>query len=314
MGFNFGQQESQSTQTSKSRSQSDAFQDSQSTSTAKDMTPEEYAAMRPDVATSLLNWFTGGNNTISPTGGGFGGGGASGNWAQYGTQNFSAGETGNEQALRAQLMGDAAGATGRQGLIQDTMAGKFTDPNTNPFLNDYIRMAQRQTMQGLEETLTRSLPGRFTAAGQFVQPQGSSAFDRAAAIATRGAADAAADIATGIGYQAYQGERQNQQAAIGLSHQETQNTISNLTAQALPRIIQQYGIDKGLEVFQQQLAGILDVLKTAASLTQPTVGNDSQSTSHGESHAWSRSKSTGTSSSEGWNAGISLSPKPPGVG
>lgn len=310
MGFNFGSQEGQSKQ--KSTSSSTSHAESQSTSNPVDLTPEAFKAMQPGLAESLMNWFTGGNPTLTPEGGGFGGGGASGTWAQYGTQNFSTPESSNEQALRSLLMGDAMGDTGRQSLLMDTMAGKYTDPNTNPFLNDYIKAAQRTTLEGLTETLERSLPGRFTQAGQFVQTGGSSAFDRAAAIATRGAANAMGDIATNIGYNAYQGERNLQQGAIQASQQETQTTIANLTAQGLPRIIQQYGIDKGLEIFQTQLAGILDALKTAAALAQPTIGQESQSTSVADSS--SKSKSTGTSSSEGFQVGMQLSPKPPGVG
>lgn len=314
MGFNFGEQESKSTQKSTSSSQSTSHAESQSTSDPVDLTPEAFKAMQPSLAESLLKWFTGGNPSITPTGGGFGGGGASGTWADYGTQNFTAPETANEQMLRSFLMQDANPAGARQGLINDTMAGKYTDPSTNPFLKDYITAAQRTTMEGLEEVLSRTLPGRFTMAGQFVQPGGSSAFDRAAAIATRGAAQASADIATNIGYNAYKGERDLQQQTIGVSQQETQTTINNLTAQALPRIIQQFGIEQGLEIFKTQLAGILDVLKTAGQLAQPTIGQTSQSTSESDSQSTSKSKSTGTSSSEGWNAGISLSPKAPGVG
>lgn len=178
--------------------------------------------------------------------------------------------------------------TGMQGgagsdLLRNTAAGQFVDPNTNPFLKSYIEAAQRPTLRGLEETLTRALPGRFTAAGQFVQPQGSSAFDRAAAIATEGAAKAVGDIATNIGFGAYESERGRQQQTIQLGQQEVQTVINNLQAQALPRLIQQYGIDQGVQEFRTRLNALLQVLATAGQLgaQQPLYGT--QATSEGSS-------------------------------
>lgn len=301
MGFSFGQQEQQS----QSQQSSSSNSSSKSSSTSTDWTPEAFKNLQGPLADQLKAMFQG---PMTPGGGGFGGGGASGEWGQYGSQNFAAGETANEATIRNQfLMPDLQGP--RQSLLNDTMQGKYTDPNTNPFLNDYIRAAQRTNLEGLTETLERTLPGRFTQAGQMIQPGGSSAFDRAAAIATRGVAQANADIATKIGFQAYDAERGRQNEAIGASQQETQTTIANLTAQGLPRIIEQHGIDEGLKMFQVQMAGILEALKNAASITQPTLGHKAESSSK------SSSESSGTSSGSGsgWNAGVQLSPTPPGV-
>lgn len=300
--------------TSTSDSTSLGLQGSQQTSSSFDLTPEQYAALR-DPISSFLTSFTG-NNPFNPQGGSFGGGGASGDWAQYGADNLAAGETDNEKLIRSLLMGDATG-NDRQPYLNDVISGKYTDPNSNPFLNDYIKAAQRSTLEGLTETLDRTLPSRFTQAGQFVQPQGSSAFDRAAAIATRGAANAIGDIATNIGYNAYAKERDLQQSAVPLSQQEVQTTISNLQAQALPRLIQQYGIDAGLKEFQNRMSSVLDALKIAAGLSAPTVGNESQGTSFGYNEGQSSSQSaqlgldtsaaqgTSTSTSKGSSTGTS---------
>lgn len=210
----------------------------------------------------------------------------------------------------------------------------------NPFLQAAIEAAQRPTQQALEETLSRTLPGRFTQAGQFVQPQGSSAFDRAAALATRGASDSLADIATNMSYQAYdanaqrqfeaqqatqaqqaeaaaqelerrgqfeeaartrqaaateselnrnaqqqEAERQRQQEAAlaqpGVSSQEINNLLANLQAQALPRTIQDLGIERGLEQFNNQVNALLSTLGITAGVTRPVVGNTSSSSSGG---------------------------------
>lgn len=258
---------------------------------------------------------------------------------------------GNEQSLLNMLMGNANGtsssSSGGQGLDANTQAflqsimggaglpgpqqplGQFNqdvnnahataayDPNSeNPFLAAAISAAQRPTLQGLTETLTRDLPGRFTQAGQFSQPQGSSAFDRAAAIATRGAGDTMGDIATNLSYQqmndqlqraftanqsARGAEDQSMQAQLARQNQNSQNAqdrqiqaagiaptasqaqvnnmVQNLQAQALPRLIQEYGIERGMDMFNNQMNGLLSVLGIAGGTTQPTISQKSESSS-----------------------------------
>lgn len=200
----------------------------------------------------------------------------------------------------------------------------------NPFTQAYIEQAQRQTMQNLEETLSRTLPGRFTQAGQLVQPNGSSAFDRAAAIATRGATQEMGDIATRIQYQAladaqnreagllgdelnrrgtqdqtYAAAIQQQmdralqaaqsEAAINQTNAATDKTrsdvtstevdtlIKNLQAQALPRLINDLGIERGMEAFQNQVNSMLAVMGINAGVSAPVIGNSSSSKSVGVS-------------------------------
>jgi hypothetical protein len=198
------------------------------------------------------------------------------------------------------------------------------DPN-NPLMTAYIQAAQRQTQQALEETLGRTLPGRFAAAGQQTQPGGSSAFDRAAAIATRGTADALGDIATNISYQSLQGAqareaaaleaelarrgqtglqtqqltataKQNQlDRALGASEQQTQaqvaqsqvtsqdvdTMIKNLQAQALPRMVEDLGVERSMEVFNNKINSLLSTLGIAAGTTRPVVATQSGSSQVG---------------------------------
>jgi hypothetical protein len=255
----------------------------------------------------------------------------------------------NEQDLLTQLMGTGQGSSN---YLQQLLSGSFlpgganasqlpnvsaqgtgydpsTDPyaamglgqQTNPFLQAYTQAQQRTTMDQLTQALTRDLPGRFTAGGQFVQPQGSSAFDRAAALASTGAANAMGDIAANIGYNAYASDRglqaqaindqqnrllqsgttnaqndlaaqqsnqstalaQNtnernlQQAGVGLDQAQVQTMIANLQAQALPRLIQEQGIDRGIASFNQQMQTLMQTLGITANITQPTVANSSES-------------------------------------
>lgn len=214
-----------------------------------------------------------------------------------------------------------AGSTpGSLGAFADMFKGAqretgYSTDEINPFLTAAIEAAQRPTLQGLEETLSRTLPGRFTQAGQFKQPGGSSAFDRAGAIATRGAGDAMADIATNLSYatmeaergrqfEAQEGarsrestalqdqlgrdftgtenERNRQNEAAGLTTtvnaQEVDTLVKNLQAQALPRLIEEFGIERGMEQFTNRMNTLLATLGIGAGVTAPVIGQKSEST------------------------------------
>lgn len=173
---------------------------------------------------------------------------------------------------------DAANDPMRKSLLAFTQGGGFLNQG-NPFMQAAIEAAQRPTLQGLSQTLTRDLPGRFTQAGQFTQPKGSSAFDRSAAIATRGAADAMGDIATKMSFQGYESERGRQQQSIQLGQQEVDTMIKNLQAQGLPRLIEDLGIQRGLEEFQGRITSLLQALQIAAGA--PIAQQGVQQTSTG---------------------------------
>lgn len=212
----------------------------------------------------------------------------------------------NEKDLLDQLMPMTGPGTTRSGYLENVLQGNFLPgQGGNPFLDEAIRSAQRPTMDALTEVLGRTLPGRFTAAGQFIQPQGSSAFDRSAAIATRGAADAMGDIATKMSFGNYEAERGRQQEAVGLAREEVNATISNLQSQALPRLINELGIERGLALFQQKTQSLLETLKILAAVTAPTIGNETGS----EQIAGQQSSSSGSGSSTAYK-GIFDSIKP----
>lgn len=240
-------------------------QQSQSTSTPTDMTPAAYQTLRQPLTNSLTSLLdSGGPNYQGP---------------------LNAPIGANEQTQLGNLMGQNGPGTDRSNLLSSTLQGNFLPGGSqqNPFLQAAITAAQRPTMQNLTETLTRDLPGRFTANGQMVQPQGSSAFDRAAGIATRGATQAMADIATNMSSNAYTTERQNQQQAIPMSQQEVQTGIQNLQAQALPRMIQELGIERGLAQFQQHTQNLLQILSMIGGVAAPVIANTGQSTGNANS-------------------------------
>lgn len=221
-----------------------------------------------------------------------------------------------------------------QGIAGASGTGAFG--GENPFLQAAIEAAQRPVLQGLEETLSRTLPGRFTQAGQFIQPGGSSAFDRAAALATRGVAQELGDISSQMSYAALEAARgreagaleaelarrgqfglaeqqakqaqldralqvpgmlsdlttaaqqrelmaaqgglteaQRQATGAGVQSQEVDTLIKNLQAQALPRLIQDLGIERGMEAFNNQVNALLSTLGITAGVTRPVISQES---------------------------------------
>jgi hypothetical protein len=191
----------------------------------------------------------------------------------------------NEQAMLDKLFAQGTDPTSGD-YLKKVISGAFLPGGAqqNPFLQAAIEAAQRPTLQGLEETLSRTLPGRFTQAGQFVQPEGSSAFDRAAAIATRGAGQTMADIATKLSAGAYETERTAQQQAIQLSQQEVQTTVANLNAQALPRLIQELGIERGIAEYNTRLDTILKALSVATGAPLTTIAQQGSSSSSADQY------------------------------
>lgn len=247
----------------------------QSTSTPINFTDPALKGLSPDLANTLRGLLSSYGDQISGAGDPLG----------SAKPTVQAPLTGQEQGILSSIPGQIGPNTDRANYFRDVLQGKYLPGggNDNPFLQDAIRAAQRTTLEGLTETLTRALPGRFTAAGQLIQSNeggggGSSAFDRAGAIATRGAANAVGDIATNMSNQNFQNERTQQTTVAGLDQGEVDNTIKGLQASALPRLIQQNGLDQGLALFQQQTDKLLEILKTIGAVQAPTIANQSQST------------------------------------
>lgn len=246
---------------------------SSQSSTPVDLTPPEFTALRQPVANTLQGLFSGSA----------GGGGAFPGVSD--PSRFVAPAGGMENQVLQQLSGllQGGGATGTaQQLLQSVLSGQGLSPESNPFLQATIQSAQRPLIEQFQDITLPRLQSDFTAAGQRIQPQGSSAFDRSAALATRGLTNALADISTSLSGQNFQQERDRQTAAITQSSQlqtaDIQNTISGLQAVALPRLIEQFGIDRGLEEFNKRIEVVLQALAISQGLTIPTIGNQQQQT------------------------------------
>jgi hypothetical protein len=184
--------------------------------------------------------------------------------------------TGAEASILQMLQGQVGPGTSRVQNLEATLQGKFLSPDSNPFLRASIEAAQRPTLEGLTEVLERVLPGRFTKANQFVQPGGSSAFDRAAALATRGAASALGDIATNIASQNYTQERDRQIQALQISQGEIDAGLKVLQGSSLPRLIEQHGIDVGLEEYRNRVASLVEILRIIGGVSGPVTANETK--------------------------------------
>src|SRR5690606_16231356 len=145
-------------------------------------------------------------------------------------------------------------------------------------LQSAIDAAQQPLMQAFQEQTIPQLKAQFTAAGQMIQPQGSSPFDMAAARATSGLMDALGDVGTRMAFANYDAERARQLQAAGLGIQQgqvdqtgrlQQMGLQTQAGQALGQLglgaagLQQQG-DQANQLAQLQAAGMsLDAAKLA---------------------------------------------------
>lgn len=225
-----------------------SFSQSSSRSRTKDITPEEFAALRPEIANLFQSFFSGGQGFSGPF-----------------AAPLGAGEL---SALQAVQQGASAGTSPDFGLAQDalrrTAGGEFLSPESNPFLRQTILAAQRPVLEAFDEQelLDRSL---FTRAGQQIQE--SSPFSRARGIATRGLVNELGDISTRIAGENFQAERGRQLAAASglaqLDQAQFSRQVENLRAQALPRLVEDLGIERGIQEFQRRIDVLSQILALA---------------------------------------------------
>lgn len=258
---------------------------SKSSSKPVDVTPDEFVGLREPLVDSLLGLFsTGGPIFTGPQS-------ATAPFTFPGQDTQVQGNplvapiTGDEQSLLDRIMAQVGQPNpvmlAAQGQLADTLSGKFLTPEGNPFLSAAIQAATRPVIQTFQDVAIPQLKSQFVAAGQRIQPGGSSAFDKAAAIATRGLLDNVADISTKIASANFAAERDRQIQAIAqasqVSSQEINNTINALQAVALPRLIEQFGINQGLQEFNRRVNVLLQALQIAAGKAGPFVGQEMRS-------------------------------------
>lgn len=297
--FGGSKQQSEQKQQSQSASTSSGQSQSQSTGTPGNYNPFT-AALTPDI-TSLIGLLGGGGSTAAFTPSG----------------PYAAPMAPGENAVLGALPTGAGSSPAAQDYLSKLLGGNFLPgaAGSNPFLEAAITAAQRPTLTNLNQVLSQDLPSQFIQSGQVFNPRapagtgatgtptGSTAFDTAAGRAVNTAAQTISDIASTMSQNVYNTERALQQQGVQLSQGELQSTIANLQAQSLPRMIQQYGIDQGVKVFQQTISSVLDFLKTMGAIAAPGIATASQATSAASQQANATSSATGTGTSQGQSVG-----------
>ena len=164
-----------------------------------------------------------------------------------------------------------------RGETERTLRGDYLDPASNPFLRSTVDAAIRPISQAREEA---NLADRasFARAGQRLSQ--SSPFARAYNIGERGYADAIGDVSTKIYGANYDAERNRQVGAVAqadaLDSAELTRTLEGLKAAALPRLIADLGIERGMAEFTRRAQMILDAAGIAVNAST-LFGNKSKS-------------------------------------
>lgn len=210
--------------------------------------------------------------------------------------NLQPNMTGAQVGSLGNLPGMVAPGNNVNSYISNVLKGSYMPggANGNPFVSATINAANLPIQEQLNTTLGQTLPTQFAASGQNVgnsdlasaaagKTGGSSAFSNAAALATQSAVNAESANATQIANNAYNTGVSQQIAASNLQPQMVSSAINVLQAQLLPTLLQQQGIQNGLQAFQDNIQSFLGFLGDISGLAMPVIGNNQTSTSTGSS-------------------------------
>ena len=265
-----------------------------------DITPLEYTKLRKPLADYLSNLLSGGvpkyegPRTVAATD----------QETSLINQLFGrAGQAPEEVSLDSILSQIAGGGTALQkageASILDTLGGKYLDPSTNPWLSKTVQAAEGDLQYDWENRIMPNLRTSFTGAGHTVTPgsYGSSPFDRSMALASNEQTRQLQDLATEVYSKNYASERDRMLQALGLQQSETslragaqdaalgaqqgqeginlaerqaqtEELVTTLQAVALPRLIEQYGVDVGMQEFRDQMQQLFQLLGLTGNVSQ----------------------------------------------
>jgi hypothetical protein len=254
-------------------------QSSSQQSTPTNLTAPEFTALAGPLADAIRGLFA----TGGPT---FGGALPAGWGAAPAPETLAAPVTPTQTALLGQLT--SAGPGPNYAASQELLGRDISGANLstgNPFINAMVQAAQGDLQRQFEGSIVPQLLSRFTGSGQEVQGQGSSAFAHEAGLAANDQAKRLADISTNLRGNAYEAERARQEAAVGqagaLSQAETQRLVTTLQQAALPQLVQDLGIQRGLAEFQRRMQTLLAALGIGVQAAQPSIGQTSSGSSSG---------------------------------
>ncbi len=161
-------------------------------------------------------------------------------------------------------------------FLQSLIEGRALTPESNPFLQQTIDAATRPLFRAFDdrELQERALFGR---AGQKLQE--SSPFAQARSRATEGLLSAVGDVSGRIAGENFQRGLDRQQQAVNQVQATQQARFQQargiLEASALPRLIQQFGIDAGKREFDRRMQMMLQALQLGGGLSTPTLATSS---------------------------------------
>jgi hypothetical protein len=218
-----------------------------------DTTPDAYKALRAPVAGGISDLIGQGGGTYDGP--------------------LVAGLSDDERSILDTIFKSFGGATtagtdAARGTLMDTAGGKYLAPESNPYLAATIEAAQRSTRDAFKNDILPSLKERFTMAGHTIAPSGSSPFEEAFAKTSGNYLNTLADIATSISGQNYDAERTRQVAAASALPEIDAADLSRVTTAlqqiALPRLVEQYGIEQGQKLFTERMNRLLELLSIGA--------------------------------------------------
>lgn len=201
---------------------------------------------------------------------------------EQGLDAFRAPITEGEQAALAAVRGQQGGTpteTAADQLLQSTLQGDFLTPGgANPALADVIRF----TTQAInDEFNSGDLERRalFSRAGQRISE--SSPFSVAQAESDTGRLRAIGESTSNILFNAFEQERGRQVQAVEQARATAgfnlERSSEILRAEALPRLIDQLGIEGGMREFEARLGALSNALGIAAGLADVSTGQESKS-------------------------------------
>jgi len=194
-----------------------------------------------------------------------------------GLNNFRSGLTGGEFQGIQQLQDQARGLSENEQLGQDLIGqrlrGDFLDPSKNDALRNVVRFTTANINDEFnDQDLERK--SLFARAGQRL-PE-SSPFAQAQATGNQGRARAIGESTSNILFGGLEAERGRQTQAVEQARANSQGIFQRsqaaLQAAALPRLVDDLGIERGLQEFQSRLAALSSALGVAGNVASPTVG------------------------------------------
>lgn len=232
-----------------------------------DILDKEYKALRDPTADLLKQGVTGEGGELSLEG-----------IPSY-DGSFTAPVTGNENWLLGQIMNRATSQTGTisrsNDLLSSVVNGEWLDPSANPYLQDKIDAAVNPLVSKFENETMPALQSQLHMAGQNLSPDGSSIFTKMAGMAGNDLLGQISDATQQTVADNLQNERDLQTAAVdqttAYDQQQYDQLQSALQAEALPRLVEQYGKDQAQVEFQNRLTSLLSLLKGQVNITQPML-------------------------------------------